>query len=223
MIMKKLVIIMVVLAWVFAGCKTSRAFKGGAIGTGTGAVIGGVIGKTAGNTALGAVIGAAVGGAAGAVIGRQMDKQAGEIRSNVPNAEVIHKPGEEGIIINFKSGVLFDFDKTNLTPASVKSIEELSSILDKYPDTDVLIEGHTDNKGSDSYNQTLSEKRAGAVSDYLRQKKINSSRLKTVGYGENQPVASNDSEEGRSQNRRVTFVITANEKMKEEARKQARN
>lgn len=218
--MKKLIIIAISCLVVFSGCKTSKAFRGGAIGTGTGAVIGGVIGKTAGNTALGAVIGAAVGGATGAIIGRQMDKQAEEIKNNVPNAEVIHKPGEEGIIINFNSGVLFGFNKTDLTPASVKSVDELATILNKYPDTDVLIEGHTDSKGSDNYNLSLSEKRARTVSDYLSEKNITSSRLRTVGYGENQPVASNDTEEGRSQNRRVTFVITANEKMKEEARKQ---
>jgi outer membrane protein OmpA-like peptidoglycan-associated protein len=221
--MWRILVFAVTCLMIFTGCKTSRAFKGGAIGTGTGAVIGGVVGKTAGNTALGAVIGAAVGGAAGAVIGRQMDKQAEEIKNNVPNAEVIHKPGDEGIIINFNSGVLFDFNKANLTPASIKSIEELATVLKKYPDTDVLIEGHTDSKGSDNYNLSLSEKRAVAVSSYLREKDINLNRLRTVGYGENQPVATNDTDEGRSQNRRVTFVITANEKMKEEAKKQANN
>jgi outer membrane protein OmpA-like peptidoglycan-associated protein len=221
--MWRILVFAVTCLMIFTGCKTSRAFKGGAIGTGTGAVIGGVVGKTAGNTALGAVIGAAVGGAAGAVIGRQMDKQAEEIKNNVPNAEVIHKPGDEGIIINFNSGVLFDFNKANLTPASIKSIEELATVLKKYPDTDVLIEGHTDSKGSDNYNLSLSEKRAVAVSSYLREKDINLNRLRTVGYGENQPVATNDTDEGRSQNRRVTFVITANEKMKEEAKTQANN
>lgn len=219
--MKNLLILVLLSSIITWGCKTSRAFKGGAIGTGTGAVIGGVIGKTAGNTALGAVIGAAVGGAAGAVIGRQMDKQAEEIDKNVPNAEVIHKEGEEGIIINFKSGVLFDFNKAELTTSSIRSVDELAAILKKYPDTDVLIEGHTDDKGSDQYNQSLSEKRAVSVSNYLAGKNITSSRLKTVGYGEKQPIASNDTEDGRSQNRRVTFVITANEKMKEDARKQA--
>lgn len=219
--MKNILIFMLLGSLIAWGCKTSRAFKGGAIGTGTGAVIGGVIGKTAGNTALGAVIGAAVGGATGAVIGRQMDKQAEEIVRNVPNAEVIHKEGEEGIIINFKSGVLFDFNKAELTPSSIRSVDELASILKKYPDTDVLVEGHTDDKGSDDYNKSLSEKRANSVSNYLASKNITSSRLKTVGYGENQPIATNDTEEGRSQNRRVTFVITANEKMKAEARKQA--
>ncbi len=207
---------------VISGCKTSRAFKGGAIGTGTGAVLGGVVGRTAGNTALGAIIGAAVGGAAGAVIGRQMDKQAEEIKNSVPNAEVIHKPGEEGIIINFNSGVLFEFNKADLNPASTKSVEELANVLKKYPDTDVLIEGHTDSKGSDNYNMSLSEKRAQTVSSYLRGKDIAASRMRTVGYGEKQPVASNDTDDGRTQNRRVTFVITANEKMKEEARKQAK-
>ncbi|HEX3007452.1 MAG TPA: OmpA family protein [Bacteroidales bacterium] len=221
--MKKVILYILSFMLIFSACKTSRAFRGGAIGTGTGAVIGGVIGKTAGNTALGAVIGAAVGGATGAVIGRQMDKQAEEIKNNVPNAEVIHKPGEEGIIINFNSGVLFAFNKADLTPASIKSIEELATILNKYPDTDVLIEGHTDDKGSDDYNLKLSEKRADAVSDYLRNKNIPASRLRTVGYGEKQPVASNDTEQGRSQNRRVTFVITANEKMKAEAKQQAKN
>lgn len=220
--MKKILILILGTALVFSGCKTSRAFKGGAIGAGSGAVIGGVIGKTAGNTALGAVIGAAVGGATGAVIGRQMDKQAQEIQNNVPNAEVIHKPGEEGIIVNFKSGVLFDFNKSDLTPASTRSVTELADILKKYPDTDVLIEGHTDDKGSDDYNMSLSQRRAQAVSSYLSGKNIASSRLRTVGYGEKQPVATNDTEDGRSQNRRVTFVITANEKMKADARKQAK-
>ncbi|NJK97410.1 MAG: OmpA family protein, partial [Bacteroidales bacterium] len=170
--MRAISIICIITMLVALGCKTSRAFRGGAIGTGTGAVLGGVIGKTTGNTALGAVIGAAVGGAAGAVIGRQMDKQAEEIERQVPNAEVIHKPGEEGIIVNFKSGVLFDFNKTFLTPNSVKSVEELADILNKYPDTDVLIEGHTDSKGSDTYNLELSIKRAQTVSAFLAQKDI---------------------------------------------------
>lgn len=219
--MRKLWVICLLIGISYTGCKTSRAFKGGAIGTGAGAAIGGIIGKTAGNTALGAVIGAAVGGATGAVIGRQMDKQAEEIRNNVPNAEVIHKPGEEGIIINFNSAVLFDFDKYDLSATSSKSVDELASILKKYPETDVLIEGHTDSKGSDKYNMGLSERRAQAVSSYLTRKDIDQKRLKTVGYGEKQPIASNDTDEGRSKNRRVTFVITANEKMKEQARQQA--
>ncbi len=217
--MKRSLMILVVFALLISGCKTTRTQRGAGIGAATGAAIGAIIGKTAGNTSAGAVIGATVGGVAGAVIGKQMDKQAEELRRKLPDAEVIHEEGEEGIVINFNSKVLFGFDKSELTEASRSSIRELAGVLKDYPDTDVMVQGHTDSKGSDSYNQTLSEKRANAVANYLRQLNIPSSRLTVVGYGETMPIASNDTEEGRAENRRVTFVITANEKMKEEAKK----
>ncbi len=221
--MKKVLIYsLAALMLVFASCSSmTKTQKGAAIGVGSGAVLGGIIGAATGNTAMGAVVGGAVGGAAGAIIGKQMDKQAAEIKKEVPNAEVIHKPGEEGIIVNFKSNVLFGFDKSDLTVQSKNTLGDLATILNKYPDTDLKVEGHTDAKGSDSYNQTLSEKRASSVSSYLKSIGIASSRISTYGYGKTQPIATNDTEEGRAQNRRVTFVILPNEKMKTEAQQQA--
>lgn len=218
--MKQILMILVALSLVFAGCKTTRTQRGAAVGAATGGALGAIIGKTAGNTSAGAVIGATVGGVAGAVIGKQMDKQAEEIRRKVPDAEVIHNPGEEGIVVNFNSKVLFAFDKSDLTDASRSSIRELAYVLKDYPDTDVMIQGHTDSKGSASYNQGLSERRASSVAAYLRQLDVPASRITAVGYGETMPIADNDTEAGRAENRRVTFVITANEKMKQNALKE---
>lgn len=219
--MKKIVFMLSLAAIIVIGCKTTKTQRGAMIGTGTGAAMGAVIGKAAGNTAAGAVIGAAVGGAAGAIIGNQMDKQAEEIKKEVPDAEVIHNPGEEGIIINFTSKVLFGFDKYSLTDKSKATIKDLAKVLNKYPDTDLIIQGHTDSQGSDEYNQTLSENRAGSVADYLKTQGVSSSRIKTIGYGKTQPIATNETDAGRAENRRVTFVITANEKMKQDAQKEA--
>ncbi len=203
-----------------AGCKTwSNSQKGGVIGGAGGAVVGGVIGKAAGNTAAGAIIGAAVGGAAGAIIGRQMDKQAEEIRREVPNAKV-ERVGE-GIVVEFSSNVLFGVDRSDITSASTATLNDLVTILNKYPDTNIEIRGHTDNTGSDSYNQNLSERRASSVATYLRNKGVANSRITTRGFGESAPKETNDTEAGRTQNRRVEFLITANEKMKAEAKQQA--
>jgi len=180
---------------------------------------GAVIGRAAGNTAMGAIIGATVGGVAGAVIGREMDKQAAEMEREVPGAKV-ERVGE-GIVVEFSGKVLFGFDKSDLTTEATNNLNSLIDILNKYPDTDIVIQGHTDSKGSDSYNQALSERRATAVSSYLKSNNISASRLNTVGYGESAPKYSNDTENGRANNRRVEFLITANEKMKQEARKEA--
>lgn len=198
-----------------SGCGLSRGVKGGAIGTAAGGAAGAVIGRASGNTALGAVIGATVGGVAGAVIGTQMDKQAEEIKNEVPGVNV-ERVGE-GIVIEFTNEILFGFDQTDLKPAAIESLDNLVTILNKYPDTDIEIHGHTDSKGSVKYNQTLSERRAGAVSDYLVSKNISAQRLTTLGFGEDQPKFENDTEEGRNKNRRVEFAITANEKMVREA------
>lgn len=203
-----------------AGCKNmSKTQKGAVIGTAGGAAAGAVIGKAAGNTALGAIIGAAVGGATGAIIGKQMDKQAKEIENKVPGAKV-ERVGE-GIVVEFSDKILFGFDRSDLTASAEANLDKLVNILKEYPDTNIEVQGHTDSKGSDSYNQGLSERRANAVATYLRNRGISSSRITTKGYGETAPVASNDTEEGRAQNRRVNFLITANEKMKQEAKKQA--
>lgn len=215
--MKRTTIIMLVLVLIFAGCRTTRTEKGAMIGAGAGAAAGAMIGKAAGNTGIGAVIGATVGGVAGAIIGKKMDKQAEEIKNEVPDAEVIHQPGEEGIIVNFSSKVLFATAKSDLTDNSKETINDLAIILNKYPDTNLTIQGHTDSTGSDSFNQKLSEKRAGSVAGYLKSQGIADSRITSVGFGETQPVATNDTDEGRTENRRVAFVITPNEKMKQDA------
>jgi len=206
------------------GCSTFKSMnkteKGAVIGAGSGAVAGGVIGKVAGNNpALGAVIGTVVGGAAGAIIGNQMDKQAKEIEQTVPGAEV--ERAGEGIVINFNEKVLFGFDQSTLNANSYKALDKLVTVLNKYNQTDVKIFGHTDSKGSDSYNQKLSERRAQAVANYLQSKGISSSRILTYGYGESAPKCTNDTEEGRACNRRVEFAITANQQMKQDAMRQA--
>ena len=203
-----------------AGCKTmNKSQKGAVIGTAGGAAAGAVIGKAAGNTALGAIIGATVGGVTGAVIGRKMDKQAEEIKKEVPDAEVVRVG--EGIVIEFKSQILFGFDQSNLTADARTNLDKLVTILQKYPDTDIEVQGHTDSKGTVRYNESLSERRASAVSYYLSGKGIATSRLSTNGFGETTPKYTNTSEEGQAQNRRVEFLISANEKMKADAAKEA--
>jgi outer membrane protein OmpA-like peptidoglycan-associated protein len=197
------------------GCGASNTLKGGAIGAGAGGVAGGVIGHQLGNTAIGAIIGAAVGGTAGALIGRHMDRQAEEMRQDIKNAK-IERVGE-GIKITFDSGILFDFDSSDLQAAAKTNIESLAKILNKYPDTNILIEGDTDNSGTEQYNQKLSERRAQAVAEYQKGLSVASSRISTVGLGELNPVASNDSESGREQNRRVEVAIFANDKLKKAA------
>jgi len=133
-----------------AGCGMTRAQKGAIIGAGAGTVVGGVIGKQAGNTAAGAIIGAVVGGATGAVIGNYMDKQAAELQADLEGAKV-ERIGE-GIKITFDSGILFDVNKADLRPAAQTNLAKLATVLNKYPDTNILIEGHTDADGTEAYN-----------------------------------------------------------------------
>lgn len=168
---------------------------------------------------MGAIIGAAIGGAGGAIIGRKMDKQAEEMKKVLGDAEV--KRVGEGIVIEFKDKVLFGFDRSDLSSTSRSSLDKLTNVLKKYPDTNIEVLGHTDSKGADDYNQALSERRAEAVAAYLRSSGITGSRLSTRGMGETDPVASNDTESGQAENRRVEFVITANQKMKEDAQREA--
>lgn len=195
------------------GCGTSKAVRGGAIGAGTGGVLGGVIGNQAGNTALGAIIGAAVGGTTGALIGRHMDKQAEEMQRDLQNAR-IERVGE-GIKVTFDSGILFDYDSAALVGPAMTSIDDLVVILNRYPDTNIVVEGDTDSSGSDSYNQGLSERRARAVANRLMAGSVAGSRISTLGLGESNPVASNETDAGRQLNRRVEIAIFANDKMKD--------
>lgn len=202
------------------GCKSlNRSQKGAVIGAGGGAAIGAVVGKALGNTAAGAIVGAAVGGTAGAVIGHKMDKQAEEMKQVLGDAEV-RREGE-GIVVVFKEKVLFGFDQSDLNTSAQQNLSKLDNVLKKYPDTDIEIIGHTDDKGSDSYNQQLSEGRANSVASFLKSNGIDASRINTKGMGETDPKVSNDSDANRAENRRVEFVITANEKMKADAKKEA--
>jgi outer membrane protein OmpA-like peptidoglycan-associated protein len=197
------------------GCGASNALKGGVIGAGAGGVAGGIIGNQFGNTALGAIIGAAVGGTTGVIIGRAMDKRAEEMRQDMQGA-TIERVGE-GIKITFDSGLLFDIDKSDLRAQAKTNLESLAKILNKYPDTNIMVEGDTDNTGSEDYNQNLSERRAQAVANYLMGLSVDGSRIANVGLGELNPVASNDTDYGRQQNRRVEVAIFANEKLKKAA------
>ncbi len=219
---------------IISGCNTAKkankAQKGAVIGAAGGAVIGGVIGNNVGNknnTVLGAVIGGVIGGVAGGIIGNKMDKQAEKIKNEIPGAEV-QRVGE-GIIVTFseknpdgsKMGVYFEFDKSDITSNSKLALNKLIQIFNEYPETNLLVEGHTDDKGSDTYNLALSERRASAVGNYLKNNTISSSRLLINWYGEAQPKVDNSTDANRAENRRVEFAITANDKMKEEAKKEA--
>ena len=199
----------------FSCASMNKTAKGGIIGAAGGAVVGGVIGKIAGNTLLGAIAGAAVGGAAGAYIGRQMDKQAAEMRRDLEGAKV-ERVGE-GIKITFDSGLMFDVNKYDLRPASQENLTKLAAILNKYPDTNILIEGHTDSTGTREINMPLSENRAKAVASYLATLNVQSARFTVNGYGPDQPIGDNGTVEGRQQNRRVDLAIMANEKLKKAA------
>jgi outer membrane protein OmpA-like peptidoglycan-associated protein len=190
----------------------NQTAKGAAIGAGVGGAAGGLIGHATGNTAAGVLIGAAVGGAAGALIGNYMDKQAAEIEKDIEGAKV-ERVGE-GIKITFNSGILFDINKANLKDYSRTELTKLATILNKYDDTNILLAGHTDATGSDEYNLELSQRRAHSVADYLVVQDVNSERFSVHGYGESDPVATNDTEGGRAQNRRVEIAIWANEKLK---------
>lgn len=221
--MKRILTLFVLMVFLLAAvhCASwNKTTKGAVIGGAGGAVVGGVIGHAAGSTLLGAILGAAVGGAAGAIIGNYMDKQAAEMQRDLEGAEV-QRIGE-GIKITFDSGILFDIDKSDLRPVSKTNLAELATILNKYPDTNILIEGHTDNTGSDDHNMTLSKDRAQAVAFYMATLEVESARFSTAGYGETQPIVMNDTAEGRQKNRRVDIAVIANDKLKKAAEEKAK-
>ncbi|HUQ65998.1 MAG TPA: OmpA family protein [Flavitalea sp.] len=219
--LQRSVFTIVFASMIIAGCKSmNKTQKGAAIGTAGGAAAGAVIGRAAGNTALGAIVGAAVGGVTGAVIGRKMDKQAEEIEKNVPGAKV-ERVGE-GIVVDFNEKILFAYDKSDLTSSAETNLNKLVTVLKDYPDTDIEVQGHTDSRGTEKYNMRLSERRASEVSDYLKMHGVTASRVTTKGYGETAPVSDNNTDDGRAQNRRVTFLITANKKMVEDAKKESK-
>lgn len=154
-------------------------------------------------------------------IAKYMDRQAEEVKYGIQGAKVerVGEGEDAKINITFDSGVLFDVDSAELKPDAISNLNKLAEILQKYPDTNILIEGHTDSAGNEDHNMKLSEKRAKSVQDYLVQQKIASNRMTVKWYGESKPVASNDTEEGKRQNRRVEISIAANEKLKMESAK----
>lgn len=210
--------------------QSSNKSRGIAVGAASGAVIGGVLGNNVGNknnTALGAILGAAIGGVAGGIIGNNMDKQADKIKAEVPGASV-ERVGE-GINVTFdennpdgsKAGVYFKSNDYTISSNSQLALKKLQKVFNEYPDTNILIEGHTDNVGSESSNLLLSQRRAIAAEKYLAAEGVSNNRLITKWYGESQPKVENNSDENKATNRRVQFVITANEKMKEQAKRVA--
>jgi outer membrane protein OmpA-like peptidoglycan-associated protein len=229
-IIKKTGILLIAFVTVisFTNCKSiqnaNNKQKGAVIGATGGAVLGAIIGNNVGkggNGELGAVIGGVVGGTAGVLIGNKMDKQAQKIEEEIPGAQV--ERVDDGIVITFdeSSGVYFDTNKYNINAASQTTLNKLIGIFKEYPDTNLLVVGHTDSAGTDDYNMTLSKNRAYAVTNYLTQNSISSGRLTTNWFGESQPMHDNSTAEGRAKNRRVNVAILPNEKMIEDAKQQA--
>ena len=202
-----------------AGCSSwSKEKKGAIIGAASGGALGAVIGNATGSTARGAIIGAVVGGAAGTIIGHRMDKQAQELQQNIPGA-IVRRVGE-GIEVTFASGLLFDFDSDRIRGEARRNLDELARSLDKYPDTDLLIVGHTDGMGTDQYNMGLSERRADSAARYIESQGVRTG-IRTVGRGKREPVASNESEYGRQKNRRVEVAIYASDALRSQAEREA--
>ncbi|WP_242131107.1 OmpA family protein [Aestuariivivens marinum] len=229
-IIKKIEILMlaVVLAISFTNCKAvqnaNNKQKGAVIGATGGAVIGAIIGNNVGkggNGELGAVIGGVVGGTAGVLIGAKMDKQAQKIEEEIPGAQV--ERVDDGIVVTFDegSGVYFDTNKYNINSASQTTLNKLTGVFKEFPDTNILVVGHTDSTGDADYNMTLSKNRAYAVTNYFKNNGVSSDRLVTNWFGETQPMHDNATVEGRAKNRRVNVAILPNEKMIEDAKKQA--
>jgi outer membrane protein OmpA-like peptidoglycan-associated protein len=202
-----------------SGCASmNKTEKGAVVGAGAGAVVGGVIGNQTGSTTRGALIGAVIGGAAGGIIGHQMDQQARELQQNIPGAHV-ERVGE-GIHVTFESGLLFGFDSSAIRGDARHNLDELARSLNRYPDSDLMVVGHTDAMGSSDYNQDLSERRAQSAASYLYSRGVDR-RIETLGRGESEPVASNDEEYGREKNRRVEIAIYASEALRAKAQREA--
>lgn len=184
--------------------KVSRTAIGGVGGLLGGALLGGLIGGKTGR-----IVGAGIGGVAGGVIGYQMDKQIKELREQTAGSGVDVTPVDNGsaILVNLPNGVTFDVDSTAIKPTFRDTLDRVAQSMVQYPDSLIDVYGHTDSTGSDAYNQQLSERRAQAVAAYLTSRGVSAARVRSQGFGETQPVASNDTEEGRSANRRVEIKI----------------
>jgi outer membrane protein OmpA-like peptidoglycan-associated protein len=190
---------------------------GAGIGAAGGGLVGGIIGHNTGSTVRGAIIGAVVGGAAGAIIGNRMDAQAEKLAQELEDAQV-SRVGE-GIAVTFDSGILFSFDSADLTSEARSNLRKLADSLQAEPLTNVMIVGHTDSDGSDSYNQQLSERRGRSAENFLVSSGVASSRLSSRGRGEAEPIASNETADGRRQNRRVEVAIYASDAWRDEVKR----
>lgn len=209
--------VILAVALILSGCKSwSNTAKGTTIGTGAGAAVGAVIGKTLGNTAAGAIGGAVVGGTAGAIIGGNMDKKAEELEEEMEGVTI--QRVEEGIAVSFDSGILFDFDSSTLRQEGNENLRKLADIINRDKDTTLMIVGHTDSRGEENYNLRLSERRAESASQFMVSQGLASSRIQTVGRGEYEPIAENDSDAGRQKNRRIEVAIYASEEYIEEVK-----
>ena len=216
---------LLLLITLFTSCNSvknaNNTQKGAGIGAGAGALIGAIIGNNSKiGTAGGALIGAAVGGGTGALIGNKMDKQARQIDQALPGADV-ERVGEGIRLVLNENAVRFDTNKSTLTSQARANLDKLVPVFTEYADTNIELFGYTDSTGKPEYNLTLSGQRATSVKNYLISKGLVATRFKTTGLGITEPIATNDNAEGRSQNRRVEFAITANDKMKEDAKKEA--
>lgn len=231
-IIKQLTVITLALTLVvsFTSCEATKNAnnkqKGAVIGVASGAILGAILGNNlgkGGNGAIGAVIGGVVGGAAGILIGDKMDKNAQKIEEEIPGAKV--ERVDDTIIVTFdeNSGVNFDTNKYNINESSRATLDKLAAVLIEFADTNVLVVGHTDSVGAEEYNMTLSKNRAQAVTNYFTGVKgLSHGRFNTNWFGESSPIATNDTAEGRAQNRRVNVVIVPNDKMKKDAEKEAK-
>jgi outer membrane protein OmpA-like peptidoglycan-associated protein len=203
------VLLFACLALLATGCapggQYDKTAKGAAIGAGTGAVLGAIIGSTQGEVGKGAAIGGAIGAAMGTAVGYNMDKQAQEL-AQIPNTEVV-QPEPDRVVITMRDAILFSTNSSTLMPGSQGTLNQIADVMVKYPETLMIVNGHTDSQGSEQSNLTLSERRANAVKNYLIGRGIEPARITAIGHGESVPVADNATAEGRAQNRRVEIEV----------------
>ena len=228
--MKKYIAFFLCGAMILSGCSSmSKMAQDALIGTGAGAAVGAgvgaLIGKDGKAAAIGAAVGSAVGATAGAIIGKKMDQKAAELAAlEAATVETVEDAnGLEAIKVTFDSGILFALNKADLNAQSKANLAKFASQMADMPETDITIYGHTDNTGSDAVNERLSKQRAQSVLDYLKSCGISADRMTSEGMSYHMPVASNETAEGRAQNRRVEVYISANENMIKEAEAQAKN
>lgn len=208
------------LPLLLGGCSSlSNTEKGAAVGAGAGGAAGAAIGKATGSTAKGAVIGAILGGTGGAIIGQRMDRKAEELDNKLADAE-IERVGE-GIVVTFDSGLLFGFDSSILQDEAQANLREFATSMNEFEEANILIVGHTDSKGAEEYNQTLSDERARSAAEFLTEQGLASSRIQTKGRGESEPIATNETAEGRTLNRRVEVAVYASEKYRDSVEEEA--